>query len=71
MIPENIEDLYYRAEGEVFGGKLNFQEIGLDDLIAWVEWVKTYQPVDLKEMDILSVMMLFEEWVKKPLGKVK
>lgn len=55
---------------QIYGGKLNFREVGADVFVEWYKWRLATQPntetgIPLKLFDLESVMMFFEDFVKK------
>ena len=54
---------------EIYGGKLNFREVPTDTFVSWYQWRLKEQPntetgIPLKDFDIESAMMFFEDFVK-------
>ena len=54
---------------EIYGGKLNLSEVPTDTFVAWYQWRLATKPntetgIPLKDFDIESAMMFFEDDVK-------
>lgn len=54
---------------QIYGGKLNFREVPANVFVEWYQWRMATQPntdhgTPIKDFDLESVMMFFEEFVK-------
>lgn len=56
-----LSDIWHEAQSEIYGGKLNFTEIGTDDFSTWLNSFP-----DVEKYDINSTLSIFEDWVKAP-----
>lgn len=69
LAPAPLLAAVHELESEIFGGKLNFREVPTDTFVAWYQWRLKNQPntdtgIPLKDFDIESAMMFFEDFVK-------
>lgn len=60
-------------ESEIYGGKLNMREVPTETFVAWWQWRQENNPnsatgIPLKDFDIESTMMFFEDDVKAANG---
>jgi len=61
-------DLHGEMYKCTFQSEINFGEVGTDTFMAWLKWrletSPTFEGTPLTDFDLLSVMSMFEEWVK-------
>lgn len=56
-------------QSEIYGGKLNLREVPTEAFVLWYQWRLVTKPntetgIPLKDFDLESVMMFFEDDVK-------
>ena len=65
----NWLDAAQDLSSEIYGGKLNLREVPTETFVTWYEWRLATKPntetgISLKDFDIESAMMFFEDDVK-------